>query len=95
MITTVFLNFYRDEDEQQQGVEEEEAEKGEGIYHKVLFYTKCCSYIYIAINIFHSGQTQYARFKFLPLFPPKPPRNASKFRTPPLSNEKLRQSLKS
>ena len=50
MVTTVFLNFYRDEDKQQQGVEEEEAEKGEGINHKVLFYTKCCSYIYIAIN---------------------------------------------
>jgi len=35
-VTTVFFNFYRNEDEQQFGVEQEEAEKGKRIYHKEL-----------------------------------------------------------
>jgi len=40
-VTTVFFNFYRDEDEQQFGVEQEEAEKGKGIYHKELLDNFC------------------------------------------------------
>lgn len=39
--TTVFLNVYRDEDEQQFGVEQEEAEKGKRIYHKELLDNFC------------------------------------------------------
>jgi len=40
-VTTVFFNFYRDEDEQQFGVEQEEAEKGKGIYYKELLDNFC------------------------------------------------------
>jgi len=40
-VTTVFFNFYRNEDEQQFGVEQEEAEKGKRIYHKELLDNFC------------------------------------------------------
>ena len=77
-MTIVFLNFDRDEDERLLCVEQEEAEKGKGMYHKELLFKYCsylpyCCHVLYSFNIFlHSGQTVRAVF---PLFPPKLPLN--------------------